>query len=224
MAEQYRILLVEDDECIRKLTAMHLKMNSFENVYAVGNAESAWLLAKRIHPDVILLDVMLPGIDGLTLLKKFRKSEEFKNTPVIIITSKADEKDIIAGLEAGADDYITKPFSTNLLLARLRVQLRRLSKVISLDGLEIDAESRVVKINGKKIFITSGEFDTVLLLVKNPEKVYSRRQILDNVKGKNYPVTERVVDIKMMNIRRKLGTWAQHLVTVRGAGYKISKL
>ena len=87
MAEQYRILLVEDDECIRKLTAMHLKMNSFENVYAVGNAESAWLLAKRIHPDVILLDVMLPGIDGLTLLKKFRKSEEFKNTPVIIITS-----------------------------------------------------------------------------------------------------------------------------------------
>ena len=226
MSDQYRILLVEDDECIRKLTRMHLKMNSFEEVYSVGDAESAWILAHKIFPDVILLDIMLPGADGLTLLRKFRKTEAFQNVPIIVITAKGEEEDIVAGLEAGADDYISKPFSTNVLLARLRVQLRRLQNLNQaltiLDGLEIDNESRVIKLHGEKISLTADEFDTLSLLVKNPEKVYTRRQIIDNVKGGDYPVTDRVVDIRMMKLRRKLGSWAEHLITVRGVGYKIT--
>ena len=225
--QQYRILLVEDDECIRKLTRMHLKMNSFDEVYSVGDAESAWILAHKIIPDIILLDIMLPGVDGLTLLKKFRRTEMFQNVPVIVITAKGEEEDVVAGLEAGADDYISKPFSTNVLIARIRVQLRRLQQSVNqavtvLHGLEIDSESRVVKLNGEKISMTADEFDTINLLVKNPERVYTRRQIIDNVKGGDYPVTDRVVDIRMMKLRRKLGSWAEHLITVRGVGYKIT--
>ena len=228
MEEQYRIFVVEDDDSIRNLTRMHLQMNSFGNVYSVSDAEGAWILANRIHPDVVILDLMLPGVDGLTFLKELRNDPGLKDVIVIIITAKDDEDDIIAGLEAGADDYITKPFSSNLLLARLKAQLRRLasrranSSVLSLGGLELDDDTRIVRLNGEKISMTADEFDTLNLLARNPEKVYTRRQIIDNVKGDDYPATDRVVDLRMMKLRRKLGTWAEHLLTVRGVGYKIT--
>ena len=226
MTEQYRILLVEDDESIRNLTRMHLKMNSFSDVYSVSDAESAWVIAQKIHPDIILLDIMLPGMDGISLLKKFRAEKAFKDTIIIIITAKGEEEDVVAGLEAGADDYIAKPFSANVLVARLRVQTRRLNitnqMVMSCGSLKIDLESRIVKLDDEKILMTADEFDTLCLLVSNPEKVYTRRQIIDNVKGGDYPATDRVVDIRMMKLRRKLGSWSEHLVTVRGVGYKIT--
>ena len=230
MEEQYRIFVVEDDDSIRNLTRMHLKMNSFSNVYSLSDAESAWILASRLHPDVIILDLMLPEADGLAFLKWLRNDPVLKDVIVIIITAKDDEEDIIAGLEAGADDYITKPFSSNVLLARLRVQLRRLacrkanSQVLSLGGLELDEDARIVRLNGEKISMTADEFDTLNLLAKNTEKVYTRRQIIDNIKGGDYSVTDRVVDIRMMKLRRKLGSWAEHLITVRGVGYKITGL
>lgn len=230
MEEQYRIFVVEDDDSIRNLTRMHLKMNSFSNVYSLSDAESAWILANRLHPDVIILDLMLPEADGLAFLKWLRNDPVLKDVIVIIITAKDDEEDIIAGLEAGADDYITKPFSSNVLLARLRVQLRRLacrkanSQVLSLGGLELDEDARIVRLNGEKISMTADEFDTLNLLAKNTEKVYTRRQIIDNIKGGDYSVTDRVVDIRMMKLRRKLGSWAEHLITVRGVGYKITGL
>ena len=151
-----------------------------------------------------------------------------KDVIIIIITAKDGEEDVIAGLEAGADDYITKPFSSKLLLARLGVQIRRIavkkanSAIVELGGLEIDSDSRIVRLNGEKISMTADEFDTLNLLVRNPEKVYTRRQIIDNVKGGDYPVTDRVVDIRMMKLRRKLDSWAEHLITVRGVGYKIT--
>ena len=228
MEEQYRIFVVEDDDSIRNLTRMHLKMNSFSNVYSLSDAESAWILANRLHPDVIILDLMLPEADGLTFLKWLRNDPVLKDVIVIIITAKDDEEDIIAGLEAGADDYITKPFSSNVLLARLRAQLRRLacrkanSQVLSLGGLELDEDARIVRLNGEKISMTADEFDTLNLLARNTEKVYTRRQIIDNIKGGDYSVTDRVVDIRMMKLRRKLGSWAEHLITVRGVGYKIT--
>ena len=228
MSEQCRIFVVEDDESIRNLTRMHLKMNSFNEVYSASDAEGAWVLAKRVRPDIVLLDLMLPGISGLTLLKWFRSDAELHDVIVIIITAKDGEEDVVAGLEAGADDYITKPFSSKLLLARLGVQLRRIAvrkanaTTVSLGGLEIDSDSRIVRMNGEKISMTADEFDTLNLLVRNPEKVYTRRQIIDNVKGGDYPVTDRVVDIRMVKLRRKLGSWAEHLITVRGVGYKIT--
>lgn len=228
MSEQCRIFIVEDDESIRNLTRMHLKMNSFSEVYSASDAEGAWILAQRIRPDIVLLDLMLPGVSGLTLLKWFRNDAALKDVIIIIITAKDGEEDVIAGLEAGADDYITKPFSSKLLLARLGVQIRRIavkkanSAIVELGGLEIDSDSRIVRLNGEKISMTADEFDTLNLLVRNPEKVYTRRQIIDNVKGGDYPVTDRVVDIRMMKLRRKLDSWAEHLITVRGVGYKIT--
>ena len=225
----YRILIVEDDESIRNLTRMHLKMNGFSNVVAVSDAKEAIEAASRRRPDVLLLDIMLPGTDGITLLKHFRSEPEFHNMAVIIITAKGEDEDIVDGLEAGADDYLVKPFSVNVLVARLRVQLRRVSvkasyAVTSIDGLEIDSNSRIVRLTGEKIPMTADEFDTINLLVRNPEKVYTRRQIINNVKGGDYPVTDRVVDIRMMKIRRKLKKWAEHLITVRGVGYKVTEV
>ena len=225
MAEKYSVLIVEDDESIRNLTRMHLRMNNFHEVYSTSDAESAFRIAERIHPDVILLDIMLPGMDGLTLLKKLRAIPAFQETVIIFITAKGEDEDVIAGLEAGADDYVAKPFSNNVLLARLRVHLRRLVQddlAIILDDLTIDADSRIVRLDGEKISLTADEFDTLNLLARNPEKVYTRRQIIDNIKGGDYPATDRVVDIRMMKLRRKLGSWAEHLVTVRGVGYKVT--
>ena len=227
MSEQYRILLVEDDATIRNLTRMHLNMNGLEEVYSVADGESAWKLAKRIHPDAILLDIMLPGVDGLTLLKNFRSELAFQDTVIMLITAKVEDGDIIAGLEAGADDYILKPFSNHVLLARLRGHLRRRSQdgqTVFFGNLCMDGDSRIARLGGVKISLSADEFDTLLLLASNPEKVFTRRQIIDNVKGGDYPSTDRVVDIRMMKLRRKLGDWAEHLVTVRGVGYKVTGL
>ena len=227
MSDQHRILIVEDDESIRNLTRMHLKMNSFSEVYSVSDGESALILAPKIKPDVILLDLMLPGIDGLDVLRSLRKDPLFQKTAVIIITAKGEDEDVVKGLESGADDYLAKPFSTDVLLARIRVQIRKLDaasnqSVITLDSLEIDQDTRIVRLAGEKIARTADEFDTLYLLVSNPEKVFTRRQIIDLVKGGDYPANDRIVDIRMMKIRRKLNDWADHLHTVRGVGYKIT--
>ena len=230
VVEQRRIFIVEDDDSIRNLTRIHLQMNGFENVYSISDADSAWILANRIHPDIVLLDLMLPGMDGLTFMNKLRHDPLLKDTVIIIITAKDSEEDIIEGLERGADDYITKPFTNNVLLARLKVHLKRLSvnndscQLSAYGGLNINFEARIVYLNGNKIPMTADEFDTLSLLVQNPDKVYTRRQIIECTKGSDYPATDRVVDIRMMKLRRKLGVWAEHLITVRGVGYKVTGL
>ena len=227
MSDQHRILIVEDDESIRNLTRMHLKMHSFDEVYSVSDGESALLLAPKIKPDVVLLDLMLPGIDGLEVLRSMRNEPMLQTTAIIIITAKGEDEDIVTGLENGADDYLAKPFSSDVLLARIKVQLRRLDSsvnqaIVTLGELELDTEARLVRLKGEKIQMTADEFDTLCLLAGNPEKVFTRRQIINLVKGGDYPANDRVVDIRMMKMRRKLNSWAEHLITVRGVGYKIT--
>ena len=227
MDENCKILIIEDDESIRNLTRMHLRMNGFSSVFGASDGEEGLELAKTLHPDMILLDIMLPGIDGLTVLNELRSDAVLADTPVILLTAKGEEQDIVTGLELGADDYITKPFSRNILLARIRVLLRKRVPVtnreaITLGALFLDASTRIAKLDDKKLALTADEFDTLLLLARSPEKVFTRRQIIESVKGGDYPVTDRVVDIRMMKLRKKLEPWTEHLETVRGVGYKIT--
>ena len=227
MANTNRILIIEDDESIRRLIRMHLRMNGFSEVIGAPDGEEGLAAARELRPDLILLDIMLPGIDGLTVCRNLKADPEFAAIPVILLTAKGEESDIVLGLELGADDYVTKPFSSNVLLARIRVQFRRreqqgLPESVFLGGLSLDASSRVARLDGTELLLTADEFDTLLLLARSPDRVFTRRQIIGEVKGKDYPVTDRVVDIRMVKLRKKLGAWGDRLETVRGVGYKVS--
>lgn len=227
MSTANRILIIEDDESIRRLIRMHLRMNGFSEVVGAPDGEAGLAAARKLWPDLILLDIMLPGIDGLTVCRNLKADPEFAAIPVILLTARGEESDIVLGLELGADDYITKPFSSNVLLARIRVQLRKkeqsaIPETVALGPLSLDASSRSARLDGVELLLTADEFDTLLLLARSPGRVFSRRQIIGAVKGEGYPVTDRVVDIRMMKLRRKLGSWGNRLETVRGVGYKIA--
>lgn len=227
MSTANRILIIEDDESIRRLIRMHLRMNGFSEVVGAPDGEAGLAAARKLRPDLILLDIMLPGIDGLTVCRNLKADPEFAAIPVILLTARGEESDIVLGLELGADDYITKPFSSNVLLARIRVQLRKkeqspIPETVALGPLSLDASSRSARLDGVELLLTADEFDTLLLLARSPGRVFTRRQIIGAVKGEGYPVTDRVVDIRMMKLRRKLGSWGNRLETVRGVGYKIA--
>lgn len=227
MSTANRILIIEDDESIRRLIRMHLRMNGFSEVVGAPDGEAGLAAARKLRPDLILLDIMLPGIDGLTVCRNLKADPEFAAIPVILLTARGEESDIVLGLELGADDYITKPFSSNVLLARIRVQLRKkeqsaIPETIALGPLSLDASSRSARLDGVELLLTADEFDTLQLLARSPGRVFTRRQIIGAVKGEGYPVTDRVVDIRMMKLRRKLGSWGNRLETVRGVGYKIA--
>lgn len=227
MSTANRILIIEDDESIRRLIRMHLRMNGFSEVVGAPDGEAGLAAARKLRPDLILLDIMLPGIDGLTVCRNLKADPEFAVIPVILLTARGEESDIVLGLELGADDYITKPFSSNVLLARIRVQLRKkeqsaIPETVALGPLSLDASSRFARLDGVELLLTADEFDTLLLLARSPGRVFTRRQIIGAVKGEGYPVTDRVVDIRMMKLRRKLGSWGNRLETVRGVGYKIA--
>ena len=227
MPNTSRILIIEDDESIRRLIRMHLRMNGFSEVIGAPDGEEGLAAARKLRPDLILLDIMLPGIDGLTVCRNLKADPEFSAIPVILLTARGEESDIVLGLELGADDYVTKPFSSNVLLARIRVQLRRqvrntVSETVSLGELSLDASSRIALLDGAELLLTADEFDTLLLLIRFPDRVFTRRQIIGEVKGKDYPAADRVVDIRMMKLRKKLGSWGNRLETVRGVGYKVT--
>lgn len=227
MSTANRILIIEDDESIRRLIRMHLRMNGFSEVVGAPDGEAGLAAARKLRPDLILLDIMLPGIDGLTVCRNLKADPEFAAIPVILLTARGEESDIVLGLELGADDYITKPFSSNVLLARIRVQLRKkeqsaIPETVVLGPLSLDASSRSARLDGVELLLTADEFDTLQLLARSPGRVFTRRQIIGAVKGEGYPVTDRVVDIRMMKLRRKLGSWGNRLETVRGVGYKIA--
>ena len=185
-------------------------------------------LAARIVPDLILLDVMLPDIDGLTVCRNLRNTPALAETPIIMLTAKGEEDDVVLGLEMGADDYITKPYSSKVLAARIAVQLRKrgvgereFRKIIQ-GALTIDLDSHSAEIGGRPLMLTADEFKTLALLAGNPGRVFTRNQIIRKVKGDNYSVTARAIDMQMVNLRRKLGEWADRIETVRGVGYRFA--
>ena len=221
------ILIVEDEADIQEL----IKFNLEKEGYRVTCVESAELAAKKINgklPELVILDLMLPGVDGLTFCRQLKADPRTKNVPVIMLTAKSEESDVVSGLEVGADDYVTKPFSPRVLLARVRAVLRRqeildhASKAVELKcgKLILNTARHEVMISGKQVDLTSTEFKMLQFLMQRQQMVFSRDQIVDSVHGQDYPVTDRSVDVQVVGLRKKLGNCSDYIETVRGFGYR----
>ena len=224
--EKPKILFVEDDLSLQKSISYILKEEGFE-VICSATGEEAVELAKKMSPDLILLDLILPGMDGFGVCELLKKDPQTEKIFIIMFTGKGLVDEIVKGLELYADDYITKPFEPKILLARIQAVLRRKIKslqreqsFIKFKDLTIDLKGYVVRIAGEKTELTKTEFDIVALLAKNPNQVFTRARILDQVREDNYPITERVVDYQVTSIRKKLGKAGEYIKTVRGVGYK----
>jgi two-component system, OmpR family, alkaline phosphatase synthesis response regulator PhoP len=221
-----KILIVDDEEDILELVAYNLNREGYKTVKA-ASGEDALKKSLSETPDLIVLDLMLPGIDGLDVMKKLRKESATKKIPTIMLTAKGEEADIITGLELGADDYITKPFSPRVLLARIRAILRRKSEdgnqalvTLRVHDLEIHKGRRSVSVKGEPADLTFTEFQILIFLATRPGWVFTRTQIVDAVRGDSYPVTDRSVDVQIVGLRKKLGACGNYIETVRGVGYR----
>jgi two-component system, OmpR family, phosphate regulon response regulator PhoB len=221
-----RILIVEDEPAIAELLTINLKHNGFAPIWsAEGVAAQRELDA--VLPDVILLDWMLPGQSGLSLARKWRSDSRTKDIPIILLTAKGDEPDKVAGLDSGADDYITKPFSIKELLARIRAVLRRRTPEISTQTLTIgelllDGATHRVSYQDTALKLGPTEFKLLQHLMSYPERVHSRGQLLDKVWGDHVYIEERTVDVHVKRLREALGQGGTHIETVRGTGYRIT--
>ncbi|MDD5697601.1 MAG: response regulator transcription factor, partial [Victivallaceae bacterium] len=223
-----KILIVEDEEDIQELVRYNLQKEGFLNLMVVDSGEQALEAVKTFSPDIILLDLMLPGMDGLAVCRQLKGSQETASIPIIMLTAKSEETDVIVGLGMGADDYIAKPFSNKVLAARIKSVLRRSkppfedenSGVIKRGGLVMNRGKREVILNGKNITLTFSEFEILYMLAKRPGWVFSRSQIVNEVKGDDYPVTERAIDVQIVGLRKKLIGAEELIETVRGVGYR----
>lgn len=222
-----QVLIVEDEPAIAELIAVNLRHNGFAPVWAEDGVSAQRELDAAL-PDVILLDWMLPGgSSGLNLARKWRADPRSKQVPILMLTARGDEPDKIAGLDAGADDYITKPFSTQELLARIRAVLRRrapepASERLQTGGLVLDTETHRVTYNDQLLKLGPTEFKLLSHLMRYPERVHSRAQLLDNVWGDHVFIEERTVDVHIKRLREALGEAGALVETVRGAGYRLS--
>lgn len=219
------IVIIEDDPAIRSILSVTLKGAGFTIIKEAESGDEGLKLAKELKPSLILLDLMLPGTDGFTVCKKIRENPETASTPIIMLTARSEEEDIVRGFECGADDYMTKPFSRQVLLARIRAVLRRPQSRTSeaaadFDGLTINDESHKVTLKGKTVDLTGSEYRVLSLLLSRPERVYTRSQIIDLTQDPDKAVTDRAVDVQIVGLRRKLGSWANHIETIRGVGYR----
>ncbi len=223
------ILVVEDDLDIRELISFNLQ-NEGHQVFEAKDGEAGIDKAREKLPDLILLDLMLPGIQGLDVCRVIKSDQETKETPIIMVTALGQDEDIVKGLEAGADDYITKPFSIKVLIARVNAVLKRSievgedkSKDILINGINIRTRSREVRVNENLINdLTFSEFQILYLLAGHPGWVFTRYQIIDKIRGDNYPVTDRSVDFQIVGLRKKLGDAGKLIKTVRGVGYRFT--
>src|SRR5512133_520224 len=221
-----KILVIEDDDDIQELMKHHLSKEGYRVSLADTGEEGASKVTKEPY-DCVLLDLMLHGMDGLDVCKLMKKNPKLQNIPVIMVTAKGEESDIVSGLELGADDYILKPFSPKVLIARVRATLRRKSRemyngdiVLQVRNIEIHPGKHEVSIDGDRLDLTHMEFQVLHLLASQPGWVFTRNQIIDNVRDDNYQVTDRSVDVVIVGLRRKLGNAGDFIETVRGVGYR----
>ncbi|MBP8287599.1 MAG: phosphate regulon transcriptional regulator PhoB [Rhodoferax sp.] len=226
MRNQPGVLIVEDEPAIAELIAINLRHNGFRPTWAMDSV-SAQRELDAVLPDVVLLDWMLPGESGLTLAKRWRANPRTKAVPIIMLTARGDESDRVAGLDAGADDYIAKPFSTKELLARVRAVLRRRAPeqaggVVSIGGLMLDSATYRVSFGANMLKLGPTEFKLLHYLMKHAERVHSRSQLLDKVWGDHVFIEERTVDVHVKRLREALGTAGHMIETVRGAGYRLT--
>ncbi len=224
-----RILVVEDESAIAELISINLRHAGFD-VTIAGSADQAQLEVDRVLPDLVVLDWMLPGQSGLALARLWRGAVRTKELPIIMLTARAEETDKVSGLDAGADDYLTKPFSTNELLARIRAVLRRkapeaLDSVVEIGGLSLDPGTRRVSREGVEVKLGPTEFRLLHFFMTHPERVHSRSQLLDRVWGDHVFIEERTVDVHVKRLREALERvqCARMIETVRGAGYRLTQ-
>ncbi len=221
-----KVFIVEDDENIRDLILYALKANNFE---AIGFecASDFFSELKTTTPDIVILDVMLPDTNGLSILSTIRTNSTINTIPIIMLTAKSSEYDKVKGLDLGADDYITKPFSVLELISRINALLRRTNainkNIITFKNLILDEDKHVVKLNNSEINLTLKEFELLNLLITNIGYVFSRDKIMEKVWGFDYEGESRTVDMHITSLRKKLGTDAKIIETVRGIGYKIGE-
>lgn len=220
------ILTIEDEEDILTLIRYNLIKSGF-NVIEAGSGEDGLKKLHRKLPDLILLDIMLPGMDGIEFCKAIKHDKKGKNIPIIMLTAKGEEADIVKGLESGADDYIKKPFSPKVLIARINAVLRRKKdiavkddEVIEIENLLIHPGRHEVNLGNENIILSKTEFDILHFLARRPGWVFTRYQIVDGVKGENYLVTDRAIDVTIVSLRKKLGKYSDLIETVRGVGYR----
>lgn len=221
-----RILIVEDEAPIAELIAVNLRHNGFQPVWAI-DAVTAQRELDEVLPDVILLDWMLPGESGLALARRWRSSPRTKSVPILMLTARGDEADRVAGLDAGADDYIVKPFSPRELLARIRAVLRRrvpeaAGGTVKISELMLDADTHRVSLGDKPLKVGPTEFKLLNYLMRHPERVHSRGALLDKVWGDHVYIEERTVDVHVKRLRESLGDAGHMIETVRGAGYRFT--
>jgi len=223
-----KILIVEDEQAIREMLGYTLMKEGYVLHEAADVAQARPLLAAE-KPDLVLLDWMLPGMNGVDYARRIRNDPDTKNIPIIMLTARGEELDKVRALDTGADDYITKPFSTRELLARIRAVMRRANNqdakaIISVNGLKLDAETYRVTVDDRVIDISPTEFRLLHFFIAHPERVYTRSQILDQVWGQNVYVEERTVDVHIRRLRKTLAphAYAEFIQTVRSVGYRFS--
>ncbi|MFO7601207.1 MAG: response regulator [Candidatus Desulfacyla sp.] len=225
-----RILVVDDEEDILELVRFNLSRDGYD-VMVAPSGEKAVDITRKQPPDLIVLDLMLPGIDGLEVTRILKNDPETRAIPIVMLTAKGEEADVVAGLELGADDYVVKPFSPRILLARVRAVLRRrldtvpeTSDMVKIHNLVIHLGRREVLVEGENVPLTFTEFGILHYLVKRPGWVFTRSQIVDAVRGTDYFVTDRSVDVQIAGLRKKLGPSGGFIETVRGVGYRFKEL
>lgn len=224
-----RILVVEDEPDILEMMRYNLE-KAGHGVTCAMTGEAGVSAAKSARPDAILLDLMLPGMDGLSVCRTLKADAGLHDVPIMMVTAKGTEEDIVDGLSIGADDYMVKPFSPRVLVARVAALLRRrgaptpgTDEALSHRGLALDPGRHQVKVDGEEIRLTATEFGILHFLLRRPGWVYTRGQIVDGVKGASHVVTERSVDVQVAAIRRKLGAAGKQIETVRGVGYRMKE-
>jgi len=224
-----QILVVDDEEDILELVRFNLSKEGYQ-VICAATGEKAVEIARSGLPDLVVLDLMLPGMDGLEVAKFLKNDPETQNIPIIMLTAKGEESDVVTGLELGADDYVTKPFSPRILMARVKAALRRKvaeppdgSEVVKIHNLVIHPGRREVRVGNKPVDLTFTEFEILSYLVRRPGWVFTRFQIVDAVRGADYFVTDRSVDVQIVGLRKKLGPGGKFVETVRGVGYRFKE-
>ncbi|MBX7137792.1 MAG: response regulator transcription factor [Oligoflexia bacterium] len=224
------ILVVDDEQDIQELIEYNLAKEGYR-VRCVGSGEECLRSEAQQKPDLIVLDLMLPQMDGFDVCRELRSNRSRPYTPIIILSAKGEETDIVTGLELGADDYVIKPFAPRVLLARIKNVLRRIKRepvstgeAVAYKEIEIIPSRHEVLLDGAATEMTSTEFKLLHFLARQPGSVFTRAQIVDAVHGEDYPVTDRSVDVQVVGLRRKLGRCGDYLETVRGVGYRFRDL
>ncbi|MGD9058642.1 MAG: response regulator transcription factor [Desulfobacterales bacterium] len=224
-----RILVVDDEADILELVRYNLSREGY-HVTGTLTGEDALRKVRSDRFDLIVLDLMLPGMDGLTFTKTLKNDPRLRSIPIVMLSAKGEEADIVTGLELGADDYITKPFSPKVMIARVRAALRRHKEephdemaIVKIHDLEINPGRRNVLAKGEPVDLTYTEFQVLLLLARRPGWVFTRSHIVNSIRGNDYPVTDRSVDVQIVGLRKKLGAYGKYIETVRGVGYRFKE-